>query len=136
MRGISWLAANQLAAQEGLCTVEWLSTYNKDLCYVHLRHELRRKLRTCRILPQASTLTCNNRKVHIHFFNAHCSVNREFNLITVQQDATYSFYYISVGSSSCFWFWNPSSAACTTVITACGIDWLQWVKHATANTDV
>ena len=26
MRGISWLAANQLAAQEGLCTVEWLST--------------------------------------------------------------------------------------------------------------
>ena len=25
MRGISWLAANRLAAQEGLCTVEWLS---------------------------------------------------------------------------------------------------------------
>ena len=26
MRGISWLAANQLASQEGLCTVEWVST--------------------------------------------------------------------------------------------------------------
>ena len=25
MRGISWLAANWLAAQEGLCTVEWVS---------------------------------------------------------------------------------------------------------------
>ena len=25
MRGISWLAANQLASQEGLCTVEWVS---------------------------------------------------------------------------------------------------------------
>ena len=24
MRGISWLAANQLAAEEGLCTVEWV----------------------------------------------------------------------------------------------------------------
>jgi hypothetical protein len=25
MRGISWLTANQLAVQEGLCTVEWVS---------------------------------------------------------------------------------------------------------------
>jgi len=25
MRGISWLAANQLASQEGLCTVEYVS---------------------------------------------------------------------------------------------------------------
>jgi len=25
MRGISWLAANQLASQEGPCTVEWVS---------------------------------------------------------------------------------------------------------------
>ena len=25
MRGISWLAANQLASQEGLCTMEWVS---------------------------------------------------------------------------------------------------------------
>jgi len=25
MRGISWLAADQLASQEGLCTMEWVS---------------------------------------------------------------------------------------------------------------
>ena len=30
------------------------------------------------------------------------SVHRESNLITVQQDATYSVHYISVGSSTCF----------------------------------
>ena len=29
-------------------------------------------------------------------FNTHGSVHRESNLITVQQDATYSVYYISV----------------------------------------
>ena len=32
----------------------------------------------------------------------HGSLHRESNLITVQQDATYSVYYISVGSSKCF----------------------------------
>jgi len=30
------------------------------------------------------------------------SVHRESNLITSQQDMTYSVYYISVGSSTCF----------------------------------
>jgi len=30
------------------------------------------------------------------------SVHCESNLINVQQDATYSVYYISVGSSTCF----------------------------------
>ena len=44
------------------------------------------------------------------------------NLITVQQDATYSVYYISVGSPTCFGCWHPSSEARTTVITASGID--------------
>ena len=43
-------------------------------------------------------------------------------LVTVQQDATYSVYYISVGSSTCFGCWHPSSGARTTVITASGID--------------
>jgi len=43
-------------------------------------------------------------------------------LITVQQDATYSVYYISVGSSKCFGCWHPSSEDRTTVITASGID--------------
>ena len=45
------------------------------------------------------------------------------NLITVQQDATYSVYYISVGSSTCFGYWHPSSGrAGTSVITASGSD--------------
>jgi len=35
-----------------------------------------------------------------HF--VHGSVHRELNLMTVQQDVTYSVYYISVGSSTCF----------------------------------
>ena len=35
-------------------------------------------------------------------FYIHESVHRESNSITVQQDATYSVYYISVGSSTCF----------------------------------
>jgi len=35
-------------------------------------------------------------------FYIHGSVHRESNLIIVQQDATYSVYYISVGSSTCF----------------------------------
>ena len=55
-------------------------------------------------------------------FYIHGSVQRDSNLITVQQDATYSVYYISVGSSTCFVCWHPSSRALTTVITASGID--------------
>ena len=35
-------------------------------------------------------------------FYIHGSVHRESNLIIFQQDATYSVYYISVGSSTCF----------------------------------
>ena len=35
-------------------------------------------------------------------FSIHGSMHRESNLITVQQDATYSVYYIPVGSSTCF----------------------------------
>ena len=57
-------------------------------------------------------------------------------LIIVQQDATYSVYYISVGSSTCFGCWLPSSGARTTVIAASGIDWLQWVKYAAINTNI
>jgi len=44
------------------------------------------------------------------------------NLITVQQDATYSVYYISAGSSTCFRCRHPSSGVRTTVITVSGID--------------
>ena len=49
------------------------------------------------------------------------SVHHESNWITVQQDVTYSVYYISVGSSTCFGYWHPSSGACTNVNTASGI---------------
>ena len=49
---------------------------------------------------------------------------------------TYSVYYISVGSSTCFGCLHPSSGAGTAVITASVIDWLQWVKHAAINTNV
>jgi hypothetical protein len=44
------------------------------------------------------------------------------NLITVQHDATYSVYYISVGSSTRFGCRHPSSGARTIVITVSGID--------------
>ena len=46
----------------------------------------------------------------------------QFNLIIVQQDATYSVYYITVSSTTCFACWHPSSGAGTAVITASGID--------------
>jgi len=49
-------------------------------------------------------------------------VHRESNLTIFQQVATYSVYYISVGSSTCFGCWHPSSGARTTVITTFGID--------------
>jgi len=44
------------------------------------------------------------------------------NLITVQQDGTFSVYYISVDSATSFACRHPSSGARTTVITASGID--------------
>ena len=46
----------------------------------------------------------------------------EYNSITIQQDATYSVYCISVGSFTCLGCTHPSSGARTTVITASGID--------------
>ena len=43
-------------------------------------------------------------------------------LIIVQEDATYSIYYISVGSSTSFGSRYPSSGAHTTVNTVSGTD--------------
>ena len=57
-------------------------------------------------------------------------------LIIVQQDATYSVYYFSVGSSTSFGCWHPSSGTGTAVITASGVDWLQWVKYGAINSNV
>ena len=51
MRGISWLAANQLAAQEGLCTMEWVSKYL--VCPKLSTHVL-----------QLRSISNNNRKQH------------------------------------------------------------------------
>ena len=68
-----------------------------------------------------SLLLPNKNRVFFSF-NILGSVHRESDLITVQQDATYSVYCISVGSSTCFGCWHSSSGACTTVITASGID--------------
>jgi len=50
------------------------------------------------------------------YFYINVSMHRESNLIIVQQDATYSVYYISVGSSTCFECRHPSSGAGTAVI--------------------
>ena len=44
-----------------------------------------------------------------------------------------SDYYISLGSSTCFGCWYPSSAARTAVITASGTGQLQLVKYAATN---
>jgi len=60
--------------------------------------------------------------VFTFLFYIHGVVNRESNLIIVQQDATYSIYYISVDSCTCFGCRHPSSGARTTVFTASGID--------------
>ena len=49
-------------------------------------------------------------------------MHRESNLVTVQLDATYSVYYITVGSSTCFGCRHPTSGVGTAVITASGID--------------
>jgi len=61
-------------------------------------------------------------KKTIKFKNWNLITATLLNLITVQQDATYSVYYISVGSSTRFGCWQPPSGAGTAVITASGID--------------
>ena len=47
-----------------------------------------------------------------------------------QLDATYSVYYFTVGSSTCFLCWHPPSGARTTVNTASGIDQLDLLPSA------
>jgi len=49
-----------------------------------------------------NTSTCTGLILSPTGFYTHGSVNRESNLITVQQDVTYLVYYISVGSSTYF----------------------------------
>ena len=74
---------------------------------------------------------CINEWVNFYIFRAtdtqkqfyiRGSVHRESNLIIVQQDATSSLYYVTVGSYTCFGCWHPSSGARTNVNTASGIN--------------
>ena len=103
-----------------VCVQLWTVFYPVATCYG--------RMLTC---SQMSPLQTTFAKFYIHG-----SVHRESNLIIVQQDATYSVYYISVDSSTCFGCWHPSSGARTTVITASGIDELQWVKYTAINTNI
>jgi len=72
--------------------------------------------------------TVNASQGHIHeyqktmhiLYTCVCASWIEF--INFQQGVTYPVYYISVGSSTCFGCWHPSSAAGTAVVTASGID--------------
>ena len=64
----------------------------------------------------------NGSEKNIKFKNWNLITATLSNLVIVQQDATYSVYYISVGSSTCFMCWHPSFGAHTTAITASGID--------------
>jgi len=47
-------------------------------------------------------VSSNIDEINCYLFYIRGSVHRESNLITVQHDVTYSVYYISVGSSTCF----------------------------------
>ena len=51
--------------------------------------------------PSGPLQACNGAALPLPFY-IHGSVHRESNLLTVQHDATYSVYYISVVSSTCF----------------------------------
>jgi len=88
--------------------LHWLCTRSSALS--SLAYEI------CVIINVAEVSLCSLQ------FYIHRSVHRESNLIIFQQDATYSVYYISVGTSTCFGCWHPSSGAGTAVITASGID--------------
>ena len=57
---------------------------------------------------------------YLNKFYIHGSVHRESNLIIVQQDVTYSVYYISVSRSTRFGCWHTSSGVRTNVNTASG----------------
>jgi hypothetical protein len=87
----------------------------KQVDSLKLQIKLHIKLSAC--FRITSTKCCVNT-----VFPIHGPVHRESNSITVQQDATYSVYYISVGSSTRFGCQHPPSEARTAVITASGID--------------
>jgi len=62
MRGISWLAANQLASQEGLCTVEWVSNRHIIRIYRVTRND-------CRGFNNCHTQYTSDSSICIFLFN-------------------------------------------------------------------
>ena len=63
-------------------------------------------------------------------------ISNAWTLIIVQQDASYSVYYISVGSSTRFGCWHPpSSGARTAVITASATGQLGLLPSAVVELD-
>ena len=53
------------------------------------------------VVPEVCLAATGSQEIHGYFY-IHGSVHRESHLVIAQQDATYSVYYISVGSSTCF----------------------------------
>ena len=70
MRGISWLAVNQSAAQEGLCTVEWVSKWVSVL--------------QCILVQKVGFLKYKSGLLHGHKIKK----NHSFSLYTVTEDIT------------------------------------------------
>ena len=102
----------------------------KACIYPSSRDYISTKQNRCLLVIIFSSVVLGN----CNFFYIHRSVRRESYLITIQQDATYSVYYISVGSSTCFGCWHPSSGARTTIITASDIDYsLQLINNRSCN---
>ena len=118
------ISAHSINSCRAVCSVRDVLIATADR--VHTQHTMPLLSTPAMRLYRWSTVTqCEALSGHltdINKFYKHGSVHRESNLITVQQDATYSVYYISVGSSTCFGCWHPSSGARTTLITASGID--------------
>ena len=74
-------------------------------CYRYFRQVFTIKAKLSAGVSQINLLSDTNEGLsenELSNFYIHGSVHRESNLIIVQQAATYSIYYISVGSSTCF----------------------------------
>jgi len=80
--------------------------------------------RTMEIFPDIAAFQVKNwkkKKITQSNISLHLATTTDWHydaqwyLITVQQDATYSVYYVSVGSSTYFGCWHPSSRARTSV---------------------
>ena len=91
MRGISWLAASQSAAQEGLCTVEWVSKYRNSVlsdCDVLLRmfslnffrNESRYSQRLIKA-PRKLHVTSSEKRIPLVGFNIRISFEKFIDII-------------------------------------------------------